>query len=302
MEEVARSVYNAMKGFGTDEKRLIKELVGVKSNQRHALRDKYKALYGSDLEHDIKKEVGGGFETALTALLDPIDEYDAKCLRNAIHGLGTNEKVVIETLCPKDAHEIEVLKAAYKRVYNHEMEQDLSGEQVGGLGHIFRSIASGGRDSSRNVDSCLAEKEADDLYKAGEGKFGTEESEFVRILCTRSFPQLAATFDAYAAKTGHDIDLAIKRELTGDMEKACLAIAQAARNKPAYFARELHEAMAGVGTKENDLIRLLVSRSESDMNSIKANYRTLYGKSLADAVKSETAGDLENVLVAIIGK
>ena len=38
------------------------------------------------------------------------------------------------------------------------------------------------------------------------------------------------------------------------------------------------------------------------MNSIKANYRTLYGKSLADAVKSETAGDLENVLVAIIGK
>ena len=45
------------------------------------------------------------------------------------------------------------------------MEQDLSGEQVGGLGHIFRSIASGGRDGSRNVDSGLAEKEADDLYK-----------------------------------------------------------------------------------------------------------------------------------------
>jgi hypothetical protein len=37
---------------------------------------------------------------------------------------------------------------------------------------------------------------------------------------------------------------------------------RAARNKYAYFAHELHAAMAGLGTRDDDLIRLLVSKSE----------------------------------------
>jgi hypothetical protein len=34
------------------------------------------------------------------------------------------------------------------------------------------------------------------------------------------------------------------------------------KNKYAYYAEELHEAMSGAGTKDNDLIRLLVTISE----------------------------------------
>ena len=46
----------------------------------------------------------------------------------------------------------------------------------------------------------------------------------VRILCTRSFPQLHATFEAYAKISGNDIEKAIKKEMSGDLERACLAI------------------------------------------------------------------------------
>jgi hypothetical protein len=37
---------------------------------------------------------------------------------------------------------------------------------------------------------------------------------------------------------------------------------RAARNKYAYFAHELHAAMVGLGTRDDDLIRLLVSKAE----------------------------------------
>ena len=48
-------------------------------------------------------------------MLEPTDEYEAKCVRSAMKGLGTDEQVLIQILCSKEAHEVEILKAAYKR-------------------------------------------------------------------------------------------------------------------------------------------------------------------------------------------
>ena len=42
-----------------------------------------------------------------------------------------------------------------------------------------------------------ATREANELYQAGEKKWGTDESKFNHILAARSFPQLRATFDEY---------------------------------------------------------------------------------------------------------
>ena len=84
----------------------------------------------------------------------------------------------------------------------------------------------------------------------------------MRILCSRSFPQLCATFDAYLNNSKNDIEQAIKKEMSGNLENACLALVRAARNRHAYIANELHESMVGLGTRDSDLIRLLVSNSE----------------------------------------
>ena len=34
------------------------------------------------------------------------------------------------------------------------------------------------------------------------------------------------------------------------------------RNKAAYFAEEIHDSMAGLGTNDSNLIRLIISRRE----------------------------------------
>ena len=48
------------------------------------------------------------------------------------------------------------------------------------------------------IDRGLARQDAQDLFSAGEGKWGTDESTFLRIIAIRHFYQLRATFDEYA--------------------------------------------------------------------------------------------------------
>ena len=62
------------------------------------------------------------------------------------------------------------------------------------------------------------------MYEAGEKKWGTDESQFNVILCSRSFPQLRAIFDAYKDIAGKDIEEAIKSEMSGDLKKGMLTV------------------------------------------------------------------------------
>ena len=55
----------------------------------------------------------------------------------------------------------------------------------------------GAREENTAVDMAKAQREAQELYQAGEKKWGTDESKFNQIIAVRSFPQLRATFDEY---------------------------------------------------------------------------------------------------------
>ncbi len=72
-------------------------------------------------------------------------------------------------------------------------------------------------------------------------------------------------------------------------------------NRPLYYAMLLHDTCSGLGTKDKDLIRLLVSRAEIDLPLIKAAFSNFYKRSLYAVVKSDTSGDYQKLLLAIIG-
>ena len=86
-------------------------------------------------------------------------------------------------------------------------------------------MATANRPNNGAVDGALAQNEAKALYDAGVGKtFGTNEDEFVRILVSRSFAQLRATFDIYQKTYGKDFQSSVISETSGDLEKALVAI------------------------------------------------------------------------------
>lgn len=114
-EEAAKSFRKAMKGLGTDEKRVIKELCAHNIAQRQLIKAEYLTMYGKTLEEDLKSEISGHFLKGVLGLLMETDEYEATCLREAMKGLGTNEKVMVELLCTKNAYEIRHMAEVFKR-------------------------------------------------------------------------------------------------------------------------------------------------------------------------------------------
>lgn len=59
---------------------------------------------------------------------------------------------------------------------------------------------------------------------------------------------------------------------------------QYSRDKAKYFASRFHESIAGVGTEDRDLMRLTISRCETDLGNIKTAYQNIYSVSLSSDV------------------
>ncbi|CAG4908117.1 unnamed protein product [Colias eurytheme] len=278
--EDAAVLRKAMKGFGTDEKSIIQVLTRRSNEQRLRIAFEFKTLYGKELVSDLKSETSGKFEDLLVALMTPLPQFYAKELHDATAGIGTDEDVLIEVMCTMSNHEIHVIKQAYTAIYGTLLEDDLRGDTSGNFKRLMTSLCMGNRSEDFHVDQAKAREDARSLLQAGELRLGTDESVFNAVLCSRSFPQLAAIFQEYQFLTGHDIDDAIKAEFSGDLEKAMRAIVKVVRNKPLFFAERLHKSMKGLGTNDRQLIRIMVTRCEVDLGDIAEMFQAKYGESL----------------------
>jgi len=289
-----------MRGAGTDEAQLIGILADRCNRQRVEIRLRYKTMYGKDLMDDLKSELSGNLEETLLAMMEPSVLYDAKCLRRAMRGAGTDEETLIDILCSRSNAEIRAIKEEYQKYYKRDLEKDCVSETSGHFKRLLVSMCQANRDESSTVDMAKAQKEAQDLYQAGEKKWGTDESRFNVILCSRNFKQLQATFHEYVKISQRDILNSIDREMSGDLKAGMKCIVQCARNPSAYFAERLYKSMKGAGTDDSLLIRIVVSRSEVDLVQIKTEFLQKYHKTLYKFIQGDCSGDYKKLLLAIV--
>ncbi|XP_027714803.1 annexin A11 [Vombatus ursinus] len=297
----AEVLRKAMKGFGTDEQAII-DCLGSRSNkQRQQILLSFKTAYGKDLIKDLKSELSGNFEKTILALMKTPVLFDVYEIKEAIKGAGTDEACLIEILASRSNEHIREINRAYKTEFKKTLEEAIRSDTSGHFQRLLISLAQGNRDESTNVDLSLAQRDAQELYAAGENRLGTDESKFNSILCTRSRAHLTAVFNEYQRMTNRDIESSICREMSGDLEQGMLAVVKCLKNTPAFFAERLNKAMRGAGTKDRTLIRILVSRSEVDLLDIRAEYKRLYGKSLYHDITGDTSGDYRKILLKICG-
>ncbi|XP_006776522.1 PREDICTED: annexin A1 isoform X1 [Myotis davidii] len=295
------ALHNAIMAKGVDEATIIDILTKRTNAQRQQIKAAYLQEKGKPLDEMLRKALTGHLEEVALALLKTPAQFDADELRAAMKGLGTDEDTLNEILASRTNREIREINRVYREELKRDLAKDITADTSGDYRTALLSLAKGDRAEDFSANEDMADSDARALYEAGEKRKGTDVKVFTTILTSRSFSHLRRVFQKYAKYSQHDMTKVLDLEMKGDIEKCFTTIVKCATNKPMFFAEKLHQAMKGAGTRHKILNRIMVSRSEIDMNDIKACYQKLYGISLCQAILDETKGDYEKILVALCG-
>jgi hypothetical protein len=206
-----------MKGFGTDEKALIRILCNKDPLQMAAIKDAYSRNHRRDLVSDIKSEVSGWFETGLVALVNGPLMHDVNLLHGAMSGPGTKEKVLNDVLLGRSNADIQAIKAAYNRTHRRNLEDAVRGDLSFKTERHFMMVLQATRaEDAAPVVKADIDRDVIELYNATEAKMGTDEMKVCSILTTRNDNQIRAI--------AHDYQQKYARSLEDVIRKVCITL------------------------------------------------------------------------------
>ncbi|KAH7570561.1 hypothetical protein JRO89_XS05G0135700 [Xanthoceras sorbifolium] len=296
-------------GWGTNEKTIISILGHRTAAQRQQIRVAYQELYQEDLVKRLESELSGDFEKAVYRwILGPADR-DAVLANVAIRKLVSPDyHVIIEIACIRSPEELLAMRRAYQARYKRSLEEDVAAHTTVIilwylLSQLLVALVTAFRYVGDEINARLAKSEAGILHDAIKDNAVNHE-EVIRIVSTRSKTQVMATFNCYRDDHGTSITKKLLGESDqgNEFSKALRTAIRCLNDSNKYFEKVLRNAVKRVGTDEDALTRVIITRAEKDLKDIKEYYYKRNSVSLDQAVAKDTSGDYKAFLLTLLGK
>ncbi|XP_072972784.1 annexin Gh1-like [Typha angustifolia] len=298
--EDCEQLRKAFKGWGTNENLIISILAHRNADQRRAIRRAYAEIYGEELLRSLGDETTGDFEmVVLLWTMDPA-ERDAWLANEAVRKWKPSNHVLIEIACARTSVELFAVRQAYHATYKRSLEEDVGAHTTGDFRKLLVPLVSSYRYEGAEVNVALAKSEAKMLHEQISEKAYNHE-DLIRILTTRSKAQLTATFNHYNNEFGNPINKDLKSDPKDEFLAALRAIIRCICCPERYFEKVIRLAISRVGTEENALTRVIVTRAEVDLKVIKDAYYKRNSKTMDRAIAHDTVGHYEDMLLALLG-
>ncbi|GJN41489.1 hypothetical protein PR202_gn00871 [Eleusine coracana subsp. coracana] len=286
----------AFEGWGTNEELIISILGHRDAAQRRAIRRAYAEKYGQELLRSITDEISGDFEGR-----DPVDAGPGGARRGA-RQRGRQEVAAREPGARGDRVRAQLfaVRQAYHDRFKHSLEEDVAAHATGDFRKLLVPLVTAYRYEGQEVNTRLAHSEAKILHEKIHHKYSDDE--IIRILTTRSKAQLLATFNYYNDEYGHRINKDLKADPKDEFLQTLRAVIRCFTCPERYFEKVARQAIAGLGTDENALTRVITTRAEVDLKLIAEAYQKRNSVPLERAVAGDTSGDYERLLLALLGQ
>ncbi|GMI80316.1 ANNEXIN 8, annexin 8 [Hibiscus trionum] len=296
----AEALYKACKGWGTDGKAIIEVLGRRNASQRKLIRLAYEELYEEDLVRRLEKELSGDFEKAVYRwILDPADR-DAVLAHVELRESSDEHPVLVEISCTRSSEELLSIRRAYHARYKRSLEEEIFDNAKGDTRKLLIGMVSAFRFEGEEINKKLAKSEAKDLHEAIKDK-KLDNDDVIRILTTRSKMQLQATFNCYREEEGTSITKNLPNNSKNEFLATLRITVRCLQDPKKYFEKVLRNSMQRIGTDEDALTRVIVTRAEKDLKEIKELYYKRNSVRLEEAVDKETKGDYKDMLLTLLG-
>jgi len=288
----AKRLHKSMKGLGTDDSTLVSIMTSRSKYQLQLIQEAYLKEHKKSLEKDIIGDTSGHYQTLLCDLLRPVHAYKVESLKKAMRGVGTREKILIDIITQSTNAEIAQIKSLYP-----DLERDVSKDTSGNFKTVLLNLLKGNRQEVSVLDDSRAHAIAEELYKAGEHRIGTNDSKFIDVLTTFSPYFLDRVNHHYTRLYKNSLYKAIEKETSGDYMNALIACA---KPPDIYFADRLHDAMKGIGTDDWGLIYIFAVHDKAQLKHIAKVFTDRGHGNLALDIERDTSGNYRKTLVSLL--
>uniref|UniRef100_A0A8I3S1T1 Annexin n=2 Tax=Canis lupus familiaris TaxID=9615 RepID=A0A8I3S1T1_CANLF len=265
VDKDVQRLLRAIAGQGVDCSAIMGVLTNRTREQRQLICRAFQERTQQDLLKSLQAALSGNLERIVIALLQSAAQFDAQELRTALKNSGPAEDVALEILATRSAPHLQECLTVYKQNFQVEAEEDIKSETSDILQELLLALAKGVRDRySGIIDYNLVEQDVQALKQA---EAPSTEGTWVLIFTQRNLEHLIR--------------------------------ASVIKNTPLYFADKLHQALQDIKPNYQVLMRILISRSETDLLSIRAEFKKKFGKSLYSSLQDAVKGDCRSALLAL---
>ncbi|CAM8899847.1 unnamed protein product [Rhodiola kirilowii] len=208
---------------------------------------------------------------------------DAEQLHKAFAGWGTNEDLIISILSHRTAAQRKAIRQAYQETYGEDLLKDLNSE----LSSDFQRI----------VFLWTLDPAERDAYLANEAtKMLTSNNWIIlEIACTRSSHELFLVRQAYHARFKKSIEEDVAHKTSGDIRKLLVPLVTAFRYEGDEVsmmlakseAKKLKERIDDKAYTDDDLVRILSTRSKAQLSATLNHYNNEFGNPINKDLKSD---------------
>lgn len=227
--------------------------------------------------------------------LPPVAD-DCEQLRKAFAGWGTNEGLIISILPHRNASQRKLIRETYAETYGEDLLKALDKELT--------------NDFERLVHLWTLDPAERDASLANEAtkKWTSSNQVLVEIACTRSSEHLFFVRKAYHALYKKSLEEDVGHHTTGDFRKLLLPLVSSYRYEGDEVnltlakteAKLLHEKISKKAYNDDDLIRILATRSKAQINATLNHYKDQFGNDINKDLKSDSKDEFLALLRATV--
>ena len=285
-----------------NEDSLISILSTTSNLDRQIIRLFYRKKYSSPIQTDIQMQLSSDLRDLVLDMFDLPYEYDARELHKALTSLKTDVKTINEIIITRPRSHLILVQKIYKKFYNVALKNDILNLIDKKYSEFIMAILASQRPMNQTIEINQGYNIAKDLVKNGIKQYGTNVKLFKEVFIDKSRSDLIlisrAFFDLYKKNLYDTID----KEVSGKNKTLIKDILFGIITPAQWFAKKAYKAMKGPGTDDDTLTRVIVSRSEVDMEQIRDYYFREWNTDLRNDIDGDCSGAYGKILMNLSEK